>query len=111
MFRWSGLAWIACLLPQTGLSPVYPRISKNVSETRLAGQFGEIRAGPEASLRLHRLPVRPQIWPGPPHSGPVANTTAKNTGSTLLTSLAAHVSAILGKVVAKLRDYHARKSF
>ena len=42
------------------LSPEYTGSSKNVSATGLAGEFGEIRAGAQTSLRLCRLPVRSQ---------------------------------------------------
>ena len=43
------------------LFPAYIGSSKNVSGTRLAGESTEIRAGAQTSLRLCRLPVRPQI--------------------------------------------------
>ena len=40
-----------------GLSPAYTGSSKNVSTTRLAGEFIKIRIGTQASFRLCRLPV------------------------------------------------------
>ena len=69
------------------LSPAYSGTSKNLSETRLAGEHGEIRAGTQTGLRLCRLPVGSQMWPGLTDTGPVADPSAENTGSNLLTSL------------------------
>ena len=51
------------------LSPAYSRTIKNMSATRLAGEFGEIRVGLQVSLQVCRLPVRPQRWPGPVNTG------------------------------------------
>ena len=45
---------------------------KNGSAPLLAGEFREIRAGAQTSLRLCRLPVRAQIRSGPTDTGPVA---------------------------------------
>ena len=55
-----------------GLSPEYSRSSENMPRTRLADELGEIGTGTQASFRLCRLPVRPQIWPGPIDTGLVA---------------------------------------
>ena len=41
---------------------------------RLASELGEIRPGPQTGRRLPRLPVQPQMWPGPTHTGLVADT-------------------------------------
>ena len=49
---------------QTKLSPAYPDFSQNVPGPRLAGEFRKIRAGTQTSLRLCRLPIRPQVRPG-----------------------------------------------
>ena len=44
-----------------GLSPTHQDFSPDVSGSRLAGKFREIRAGPQTSLRLHGLSVRPPV--------------------------------------------------
>ena len=41
----------------------------------------------KSGLQLHRVPVRPQMWPGQAHSGPVADPPKENTGPDLLTGL------------------------
>ena len=46
------------------LSPAYSGTSRDLSEVGLAGERREVRAGPQASLQLRRLPVRSQVWPG-----------------------------------------------
>ena len=53
----------------------------------MAGEFGEIRTGPQASLRLCRLPVRPQVRSSPNDTGPVAEPSTKNTDTAIPTSL------------------------
>ena len=40
------------------LSPAYTNTSSSLSEPRLASKLGKIRTGPQAGLRLCRLPVR-----------------------------------------------------
>ena len=79
------------------LSPIYSGTSKNLSETRLAGEHGEIRAGTQTNLRLRRLPVRPQMWPGPSDTGLVADPSAENTGSNLPTGLSGQAVHVLNK--------------
>ena len=77
-----------------GLSPAYSGPSEDVQRTRLAGELGEIKTGAQANLQFCRLPGRPQSWPGPAHTGPVAKSTGQNTGnivSTGLSGLAVHV--------------------
>ena len=44
------------------LFPAYAGAGRDLSGTRLDGELREIRTGPQTSLRL---PVRPQMWPGP----------------------------------------------
>ena len=41
---------------EPNLSPSYTDSSGYLSRVRLAGEHGEIRTGPQISLRLHRLP-------------------------------------------------------
>ena len=42
------------------LSPTYTNSGSSLSGYRLASEQGEIRAEPQTSFRLHRLPVRPE---------------------------------------------------
>ena len=68
--------------------------SKNVSETRLAGECRKIGTGAETSLQLCRLPIRPQVRPGQTDTGPVAKPSRQNkitTASTDLSGPAVHV--------------------
>ena len=44
------------------LSPAYPRTSPDMSEPRLASEFGKIKTRPKTSLRLRKLPVQPSKW-------------------------------------------------
>ena len=48
----------------TPLSPTYPNSGPDVPEPRLASESREIRTGTQTSIRLCRLPVRPQVRPG-----------------------------------------------
>ena len=69
------------------LSPAYTGFSKNVLTTRLAGEFGEIRAGTKTSLRFCRLPVRPQVRSGLAHTGLVAEPSRENTETAIHSGL------------------------
>ena len=69
------------------LPPAYTDSSKNVSGTGLAGEQGEIRAGAKTSFQLRRLPVRPQVRPGPTDTGPMGKLTRENTSVTVTTGL------------------------
>ena len=55
--------------------------------SRLVGEFGKIRAGAQTSLQLCRLPVRPQVRPGPTYTGPVAKSSRKDTSTFVTTGL------------------------
>ena len=55
--------------------------------TRLACEFGKVRAGTKADLRFCRLPVRPQSRSGPTHTGPVAESSGQNIRNTITTDL------------------------
>ena len=60
----------------------------------MAGEFREIRTGTQTSIRLCRLPVRPQVRPGQTDSGPVAKPSGQDTSTLITTGLsgpAAHV--------------------
>ena len=63
------------------LSPTYPNASQDMPGSRLAGEFGKIRAGAQTSLQLCRLPVRPQVRPGQTDTGPVAKSSRKDTST------------------------------
>ena len=76
------------------LSPTYSGTSKNLSKL---GWLVNIRAGSQTSLRLRRLPVRPQMWPGLSDTGPVVDPSAENTGSNLLTGLSSPAVHVLNK--------------
>ena len=76
------------------LSPTHPNPNQNVPGPRLAGEFREIRAGTQTSLRLRRLPIRPQVRPGQTDPGPVAKPSGQDTSTpvtTGLSGLAVHV--------------------
>ena len=72
---------------QTRLPPPYSDASQNLPGPRLAGEFGKIRAGTQTSLRLCRLPIRPQVRTGQTDSGPVAKPSGQNTSIALATDL------------------------
>ena len=78
----------------TPLSPTHPTPGQDVPEPRLAGESREIRTGTQTSIRLRRLPVRPQVRPGQTDSGPVAKPSRQDTSTSITTDLsgpAAHV--------------------
>ena len=72
---------------QAKLSPTYSDPSQNVSGSRLAGEFREIRIGTQTSLRLCRLPIRPQVRLGQTDSGPVAKSSGQDTSIAFTTDL------------------------
>ena len=76
------------------LSPTYPNACQNMPGSRLVGEFGKIRTGAQTNLQLCRLPVRPQVQPGPTDTGPVAKSSREDTSTfvtTGLSGLAVHV--------------------
>ena len=106
-----------------GLSPAYSRSSGNLSKIRLAGEFREIRAGTKADLRFCRLPVRPQGWSAPTHTGSLAEPSRQNTGNAITTGLpgpAVHVSdrftyshreVHLGRLHMRPIQWHLKKNW
>ena len=86
------------------LSPAYSRISKNLSETKLAGEHGEFRAGTQTSLGLCRLSVRSQMWLGLTDTGPVADPSAENTGFNLQTGLSGAAVHVLNRSANSHRE-------
>ena len=69
------------------LSPTYPNASQDMPGSRLAGEFGKIRAGAQTSLQLCRLPVRPQVRPGQADTGPVTKSSREDTSTFVTTGL------------------------
>ena len=69
------------------LSPTYPDAGQNMPGSRLVSEFGKIRAGTQTNLQLCRLPVRPQVRPGPTDTGPVAKSPGKDTSTFVTTGL------------------------
>ena len=77
--------------------------------TRLAGELGEIGTGTQASLRLCRLPVRPQIWPGPADTGLVAEPPGQNTETAILTGLSGLAAYVLDRFTNSHRKATEKK--
>ena len=71
----------------TPLSPTHPNPGQNVPGPRLAGESREIRTGTQTSIRLRRLPVRPQVRPGQTDPGPVAKPSRQDTSTSITTDL------------------------
>ena len=69
------------------LPPTYSKSGGNVSSTRMAGEHRKIGAGAEASFQFCRLPVRPQVRPGPTDPGPVAKPSGQDTSTSVITGL------------------------
>ena len=69
--------------PQTCL----PNSCQNMPGSRLVGEFGKIRTGAQTNLQLCRLPVRPQVRPGPTDTRPVAKSSRKDTSTFVTTDL------------------------
>ena len=63
----------------------------------LAGEHGEIRAGPQASLRLRWLPVRPPVWLSPANTGPTAEHSTENTSTSIPTALSGPATHVLDR--------------
>ena len=63
---------------QYKLVPAYTNTSSSLSGPRLASKHGKIRTGPQANLRLCRLPVPPETGQGEIHPGLVADTDNQN---------------------------------
>ena len=70
-----------------GLSPTYQAFGPDMSGSRLAGKFREIRAGTPASFRLCGLSVRPPVGSGPTYTRTLAKPSTENTGTFIPTDL------------------------
>ena len=63
----------------------------------LAGEVREIRTGTQTSIRLCRLPVRPQVRPGQTDSGPVAKPSGQDTSTFITTGLSGPAVHVLDR--------------
>ena len=81
------------------LSPSHPNPGQDVPGSRLAGEFGKIRTGAQASLQLCRLPVQPQVRPGQADTGPVAKSSRKDTSTVVTTGLSGPAVHVLDRSV------------
>ena len=70
---------------------------KNVSTTRLVGECRKVRTGPQAELRFCRLPVRPQVQPGPTDTGPVTKPSRENTETVIPSGLSGPAIHVLDR--------------
>ena len=61
------------------LSQTHPDPSQNVPGPGLVGELGKIRTGAQTSLRLRRLPVRPQVRSSQTNTGPLAQSSREDT--------------------------------
>ena len=89
-----------------GLSPAYPGVNKDVPRPRLDGEPGKIRAGPQTSFRLRRLPVRPQVRSGLTHNGSVAKPSRENKSTFTVTNLSGPAVHVLDRFA----DSHRKAS-
>ena len=94
---------------QTKLSPTYP--DSSVPGPRLAGEFRKIRAGTQTSLRLCRLPIRPQVRPGETDSGPVAKPSGQDTSIALTTDLSGPAIHVINRTPNGHRKAGSPRSF
>ena len=74
-----------------GLSSAYSGSCENMPRTRLAGEFGKVRAGAKVDLQFCRLPVQPQIRSDSTHLDRWQNLQDKISEILSLTGLAVHV--------------------
>ena len=81
----------------TPLSPTHANPGQDVPGPRLAGESREIRTGTQTSIRLCRLPVRPQVRPGQTDSGPVAKPSRQDTSTFITTGLSALAVHVLDR--------------
>ena len=81
----------------TPLSPTHPNPGQNVPGPRLAGESREIRTGTQTSIRLRRLPVRPQVRLGQTDPGPVAKPSRQDTSTSITTDLSGPTVHVLDR--------------
>ena len=71
---------------------------------RLVGQYGEIRTGPQTSLRLHRLPVQPERGQGQTHPRALADLKYQNQETSHQTHLSGLVADVPDRVTYSHRE-------
>ena len=74
------------------------------SRPRLAGECREIRTGAQASLRLCRLRVSPQVRSGPTNTGPVAKPSRENKNTGITTGLSGPAVHVLDRFANSHRE-------
>ena len=75
-----------------------------MSGTTLDGKHGQIRTGPQTSVRLHRLPVRPEGGHGHTHRRVLAEFKCKDTESAHITHLSSQVVDVPNRAVNTYRE-------
>ena len=70
----------------------------------LAGELRKVRIGAQTSLQLRRLPVRPQVRPGQTDTGPMAQSSRKNTNTAVTTGLSGPTVHVLDRSVNSHRE-------
>ena len=65
------------------LSPADPNPGHTLSETRVAGEQGKVRTGPQTGLQLRRLPVRPERGQGQTDRRTLADLDTQDQSHTL----------------------------
>ena len=63
----------------SNLYKTHPDPGQNVPGFGLVGELGKVRTGTQTSLRLRRLPVRPQVRSGQTYTGPLGKSPRKDT--------------------------------
>ena len=81
----------------SNLSPAHPKLNQNMPGTRLAGESRKIRTGTQTGLRLCRLPIRPQVRPGPTDPGPVAKPSGQDTNTFVTAGLSGPTVHVLDR--------------
>ena len=96
--------WLVRAQIRPNLSEAYSDASENVPRPRLVDEYGKIGVGTQTSLRLCRLPVRPQIRPGLTYTGPMAKPSRENTGTVATTGLSGPVVHVLDRFANSHRE-------
>ena len=86
------------------LSPAYTNSRSSVSGTRLDDKPGKIRTVFQTSLRLHRLPVRPEGGLCQIHPRALADLKCKNTETTLQTNLSRLVADVPDRLLTEVKS-------
>ena len=85
----------------SNLSKTHPDPGQNVPGFGLVGELGKVRTGAQTSLRLCRLPVRPQVWSGQTYTGPLGKSPGKDTRAVSTSDLSGPaVMSLIGLLTA-----------